>query len=259
MITARWVIVFPAVFLLTALPYAAASAQAPNVPPAMLAGHAWIDGRFAPPGAVVQAMQGDTELGRSEVRENGRFGPLQVNPPPGRGPVRFLVNGYRTDVEMVWRSGFRQANLELRAFSAGPPAATVTPRPTNTPAPAAPVVNAPTATPAPAAPVVSAPAATPAVVAGPPGPQGPAGPVGPPGPPGEPGPEGPPGEPGPEGAEGPRGRTGVSSGYDLYTMGGVVIAALLALVALVLSIIALSRRPRAATPAPQPDEARDAN
>ena len=135
MIQTRWLIVIPAVItmtLLTALPSSPASAQAPNLPPMVLAGRAWLEGEPARAGSVIQAMQGDTELSRIAVRANGRFGPLQVSQPRGRGPIYFLVDGQRAGVEMNWRSGFLQADLELRAPSAGQPAPTATPRPAPT-------------------------------------------------------------------------------------------------------------------------------
>ena len=257
MIKARWpvfVLVVASLAFLTALPNLPASAQAPNLPPMVLAGTAWLNGELAPTGAAIQAMQGDTEINRITVRPNGRFGPLQVRQPRGRGPIHFLVDGQRADVEMDWRSGFLQANLELRAPSAGQPAATATPRPlaTATPRPAT------TATGRSAATQGSAPTAV--AIAGPPGERGPAGPpgrqgatgpAGPPGEPGPPGPVGPQGEPGPEGEEGPRGRTGEPAGYDLYSLGAAGVAGLLALVALILSIVALLRRSRpASAPAP---------
>ena len=252
MIQTRWLIVIPAVItmtLLTALPSSPASAQAPNLPPMVLAGRAWLEGEPARAGSVIQAMQGDTELSRIAVRANGRFGPLQVSQPRGRGPIYFLVDGQRAGVEMNWRSGFLQADLELRAPSAGQPAPTATPRP------------APTTTARPTPVPQVAPTAM--AIAGPPGERGPAGPPGPQGatglagPPGEPGPQGPPGErgpEGPEGEEGPRGRTGESGygGYDLYALIGAGAAGLLALVALIMAIMALSRRSRPAPVHAQP-------
>ncbi|MDE2959438.1 MAG: hypothetical protein OXU28_05230 [Chloroflexota bacterium] len=251
MIQTRWLIVIPAVItmtLLTVLPSSPASAQAPNLPPMVLAGTAWLEGVPATAGAVIQAMQGDTELSRITVRANGRFGPLQVSQPRGRGPIHFLVNGQRADVEMSWTSGFLQADLELRAPSAGQPAATATPTPR--PVPTATARPTPTQAPEPAA-VAGPPGERgPAGPPGPAGPQGASGPAGSPGEPGPPGPEGPQGERGPEGEEGPRGRSvEPENDYDLYTLGAAGIAALLALVALALAIAALARRSR---PAPAP-------
>ena len=123
-------------FLLAALPYATASAQSPPSPPTVLGGTAWLDGQLVPPGTLIQAMQGSTQLSRITARTNGRFGPLQVSKPPGAGPVYFLVNGQRADIEMHWRAGFLQADLELRAGLGAQPApaaaATATPRPAPT-------------------------------------------------------------------------------------------------------------------------------
>jgi hypothetical protein len=214
------------------------SAQSPPLPPAVLGGTAWLDGQLVPPGTLIQAMQGDTQLSRVTARNNGRFGPLQVPRPPGVGPVYFLVDGQRANIEMNWRAGFLQADLQLRAgLGAQPtpgPAATATPQPTSTARPGQPV------------------APTPAMVAGPAGPRGergPAGPQGSAGPQGEPGlqgPAGPQGEQGPEGEEGPRGRKGESDGYGLYTLAAAGVAVLLALAALILAIVALSRRNRPA-------------
>lgn len=253
MIEARWLIFVMAILSLatfSALAYSPASAQAPALPPMVLAGTAWLEGELAPAGAVIQAMQVNTELGRTMVRAGGRFGPLRVSQPHGQGPVHFLVEGQRADVEKTWVSGFLQADLELRAPSAAQPAATATPRP----APTATARAAPTQRPAPTpAPVAIA---GPRGERGPVGPAGPQGETGPPGPAGSPGPAGPAGsqgEEGPPGEEGPRGRKGESDGYGLYTLAASGVAALLALAALVLSIVALSRRNRpAATSATEP-------
>ena len=245
------VLVFALASLLAWLPYATASAQAPNVPPAVLAGTAWLDGALAPPGATIMAMQGDRELARISVGADGRFGPLQINSPPSRGSVYFLVDGRRADYELTWRSGFLKADVELRAPTSAQPLPTATPlpaatvRPTNTPAP----------TPAPV--MVAGPAGPqgPAGEPGSAGPPGPAGPQGEPGAAGPPGPQGPEGPEGPEGEEGPRGRTAESEsdGYGLYALGAAGVAALLSVAALVVGVIALSRsrsvRPAAAGPA----------
>jgi hypothetical protein len=241
MIKWRWlvfVMAFVSLTLLGALSYSTVSAQSPPLPPAVLGGTAWLDGQLVPPGTLIQAMQGDTQLSRVTARNNGRFGPLQVPRPPGVGPVYFLVDGQRANIEMNWRAGFLQADLQLRAgLGAQPtpgPAATATPQPTSTARPGQPV------------------APTPAMVAGPAGPRGergPAGPQGSAGPQGEPGlqgPAGPQGEQGPEGEEGPRGRKGESDGYGLYTLAAAGVAVLLALAALILAIVALSRRNRPA-------------
>ena len=236
------VLILTVASLLAWLSYATASAQAPNVPPAVLAGTAWLDGVLAPAGATVIAMQGDRELARIGVKADGRFGPLQISSPPSRADVYFLVDGRRADYELTWRSGFLKADVELRAPTVAQPSATATPTaatmsPTNTPAPTA----------------------APVVVSGPPGPQGEPGPAGPPGaqglpgPQGEPGPAGSQGEPGPpgpegpegpEGEEGPRGRTSEaeSDNYGLYALGAAGVAALLAIAALVVGIMAFSRR-----------------
>ena len=227
-----------------ALAHTVVFAQSPPSPPTVLGGIAWLDGELAPPGTLIEAMQGDVRLSRITTRNNGRFGPLQIPKPPGIGPVYFLIDGQRADVEIEWRAGFLQAGLELRAgLGARPaPSATATPPPTPTPRAGQPV--------APTAVTVVGPA-------GPRGERGPAGPAGPPGPQGPQGDQGPPGaagpqgEQGPEGEEGPRGRPGESEGYELYTLAAAGVAALLALVALALSIVALTRRNR---PAPQPED-----
>lgn len=227
--------------LLVWLSYGTASAQAPNVPPAVLAGTAWLDGALAPPGATITAMQGERELERISVRDGGRFGPLQINSPPSKGNIHFLVDGKRADYELTWRSGFLKADVELRAPTDAQPSPTAT-------VPAATVM--PTDTPTPTA--------APVMVPGPPGPEGPPGEQGPSGPPGEQGPPGPQGEPGvvglqgepgprgpegPEGEEGPRGRAAEeTSDYGLYALGASGVVALLAIAALVIGIIALSRR-----------------
>ncbi len=237
--------------LLAWFPYATASAQAPNVPPAVLAGTAWLDGALAPPGATIMAMQGDRELARISVGADGRFGPLQISSPPSAGSVYFLVDGRRADYELTWRSGFLKADVELRAPAGAQPLPMATPlpaataRPTNTPAPTA-------------APVMVTGPAGPPGPAGEPGPAGPPGPVGPQGESGAagpPGPQGPAGPEGPEGEEGPRGRTAESEsdGYGFYALGAAGVAALLSVAALAVGVMALARgrsvRPAAAGPA----------
>ena len=226
----RLVFVLPicVAILFAALAHTSATAQSPPSPPTVLAGTAWLDGDLVPPGTLIEAMQGDVRLSRITVRNDGRFGPLQVPEPPGVGPVYFLIKGQRANVEMDWQAGFLQADLELRAGIGGGPAPTATPSP----------MPQPTVAP------------TPVTVPGPAGPRGERGPAGPPGPQGaagpqgEPGPAGPQGEAGQAGVEGPRGQQGESEGYGIYTLVAAVIAVLLALVALILSIVALSRRPR---------------
>ena len=213
-----------ALSLLLALNWSA-PAQAQPLPPAVLAGTAYLDGP-APSGTVIRAMQGNTELAKVSVRGNGRFGPLQIRQPSGTGPVYFLIGDVRASYELNWSSAFLKADVELRAAS-GVPSPT-TSLPTNTP-----VSQGPQGAIGPA---------------GPPGPQGAIGPAGPPGEPGPPGPEGSRGQRGPEGEEGPRGRTGESSDYGLYTLGAAAIAVLLALSALVVAILALSKRSRPAPP-----------
>ena len=118
MIRTPWLIFAIAVVALTlvgAVSSGTVSAQSPPSPPTVLAGTAWLDGQLVPPGTPIQAMQGDTRLSRVTARNDGRFGPLQVPKPPGVGPVYFLIDGQRADVEMEWRAGFLQADLELRA------------------------------------------------------------------------------------------------------------------------------------------------
>ncbi len=224
--------------LLAALSAWSASAQSPNVPPAVLAGTAWVNGELAPPGATVVAMQGTSELASIVVEAGGRFGPLLVESPPSTGPVYFTVNGARAGYELTWQSGFRKADVELRAPTGEQPTAT----------PTAVMVQGPAGPPGVPGPAGAAgPAGAPGErgPAGPAGVQGPPGAAGPPGPPGEPGavgPAGPAGPQGPAGEEGRRGRSGEFSNYVLYALGAAGVAALLALAALVVGIIALSRR-----------------
>ena len=226
-----------ALSLLLALNWSA-PAQAQPLPPAVLAGTAYLDGTPAPSGTVIRAMQGNTELAKVSVRGNGRFGPLQIRQPSGTGPMYFLIGDVRASYELNWSSAFLKADVELRAAS-GVPSPT-TSLPTNTP-----VSQGPQGAIGPAGPPGPQGAIGPA---GPPSPQGAIGPAGPPGEPGPPGPEGSRGQRGPEGEEGPRGRTGESSDYGLYTLGAAAIAVLLALSALVVAILALSKRSRPAPP-----------
>ena len=234
-----------ALSLLLALNWSA-PAQAQPLPPAVLAGTAYLDGP-APSGTVIRAMQGNTELAKVSVRGNGRFGPLQIRQPSGTGPVYFLIGDVRASYELNWSSAFLKADVELRAASGVPsPTTSLTPvsqGPQGAIGPAGP--PGPQGVIGPAGPPGPQGAIGPA---GPPDPQGAIGPAGPPGEPGPPGPEGSRGQRGPEGEEGPRGRTGESSDYGLYTLGAAAIAVLLALSALVVAILALSKRSRPAPP-----------
>ena len=233
MIKLRWLIFGLSVCVVTlmgTLTHTAVSAQSPPAPPTVLAGAAWLDGQLVAPGTLIEAMQGTTRLSRITARQDGRFGPLQVPEPPGEGPVYFVIDGQRADVEMTWRAGFLQADLELRAGLGGGPAPQV--EPTATPTPAQPVT-----------PTVAA-IAGPAGPRGEPGPAGPPGPQGPAGQPGQPGQAGsigPQGAQGPAGETGPRGLPGDPAGDGPYALIAAVIAALLALAALVVSIVALTR------------------
>ena len=236
-----------ALTLLAALPRASVSAQSPNLPPAILAGTAWLAGEPAPAGTVIVAMQGDTELARGVVGAGGKFGVLQVSQPPAGNNIYFMIGDVRAEEELTWRSGMRRADLELRPRTTEQPAATptATAQPTNTPAPTAVMIPGPPGPQGERGP------------AGPQGEQGPVGAAGPPGLQGEPGPAGqpgdlgPPGPEGPEGAEGPRGRSAESGDYGLYTLAAAGVAVLLALAALIIGIIALSRRaPAPAGPPP---------
>jgi len=229
--------------LLTALSMSHVTAQAPSGPPAFLGGTAWVDGRLAPPGTTVIAMQGNTELGRGVVEDDGKFKPFQIRKPPAGNLIYFIVDGALVPDEVTWRSGLLRADLELQASNISQQAPTATPPPT------------PTATPMPTPPAIS--------VTGPAGPQGKAGPAGPAGPPGDAGPPGPPGpggpagdpgaqgEPGPEGPsgeEGPRGRSADSNNYALYALIAAVVAILLAIAALAVGIVAMLRGGRSDPP-----------
>ena len=205
------------------------SAQSPPMPPTVLAGTAWLDGELVRPGTLIEAMQGDVRLSRTTARNEGRFGPLQVPEPPGVGPVYFRIDGQIADVEMDWRAGFLQADLELRAGLGARPAPSTSPTPE------------PAATPSPAQPTAPAVVAGPAGPRGERGPEGPQGPAGPQGQSGLPGPAGPQCVPGPEGQQGPPGQPGASDGYGLYTLIAAVAGVLLALAALILAIVAFSR------------------
>ena len=248
-----------ALSLLLALNWSA-PAQAQPLPPAVLAGTAYLDGTPAPSGTVIRAMQGNTELAKVSVRGNGRFGPLQIRQPSGTGPVYFLIGDVRASYELNWSSAFLKADVELRAAS-GVPSPT-TSLPTNTPVSQGPQgAIGPAGPPGPQGAIGPAGPPSPQGAigpAGPPSPQGAIGPAGPPGEPGPPGPEGSRGQRGPEGEEGPRGRTGESSDYGLYMLGAAAIAVLLALSALVVAILALSKRsrppppPASVPPAPAP-------
>ena len=234
----RFVIVAILMSLLAALPTWPASAQSPNVPPAVLAGTAWVNGKLAPPGTLVVAMQGSSELARIVVEAEGRFGPLLIESPPSSGAVYFTVDGAQAGYELTWKSGFLKADVELRAPTSEQPTAT----------PAAVLVQGPAGPQGVPGPAGAAGQAGPSGERGPAGVQGPPGVTGPPGPPGAMGPTGPAGPQGPAGEEGRRGRSAESNDYGLYALGAAGVAALLALVALAVGITALFRRNGASAP-----------
>ena len=103
--------------LLTVLSLPNVSAQAPSGPPAFLGGTAWVDGQLAPPGTTIIAVQGNTELGRGVVEDDGKFKPFQIRKPPAGNLIYFVVGGARVPGEESWRSGLLRADLELRAGS----------------------------------------------------------------------------------------------------------------------------------------------
>ncbi len=220
------------VLLATAiLPWAAVSAQAPSGPPAFLGGVAWLDGQLAPPGAVVVAMQGSTELGRGVVENDGKFKPIQINKPPAGNLIYFTVAGVRASEEVAWRNGLLRADLVLRTGAGAP---------------------VPVPTPQTGAPAVSG-VPGPAGAKGDHGPAGPQGPAGKDGAPGEPGVQGPPGPAGAQGAPGPAGESGPegergraaeaveSSSLGMYGLIAGIVAILLGVAALVVGLMALRR------------------
>jgi hypothetical protein len=216
------------VSLLAILPYAMVSAQSPNVPPAVVAGSATLDGIVAPAGTVVVAMQGTTELARSTVGAGGKFGVLLIPTPPSGNTVYFMVGNGRATQTIEWFSGLRTASFGLTARTSN-----VQPGPTTPPVTGS-VVPVPAGQPGERGP------------AGPPGAQGPAGAVGETGvtgPPGPPGPMGATGEAGPEGPEGPQGLPAESNNSGLNALWAASIAAVLAIAGLVVGIIALIRKP----------------
>ncbi len=232
MFNSRWLAaILITLALLAALPWSTASAQAPNRPPAIWGGLAWIDGELAPSGTPINAMQGATVLGQGVVEADGRFKPFQINQPTSGSSIIFLVGNALVPEPTRWVSGSIRLDLELQASTSSTPEVAATP---TRAAVTAPVEQGP---------------------AGPAGPQGERGPTGSQGPPGERGLPGEPGSVGPQGVTGPagpmgeegrRGRSAESNNYGLYALGAAGIAALLALAALVVGIVALSRR---ATPA----------
>ena len=228
-------LVVVALALLFVLPYANVSAQAPVLPPAIVAGYAFLDGVPVPPGTPVVAVQGSTVLDSGVTREGGRFGPLQVPKPPSGNDVYFVVGNFQAVERFQWASGAREAGLNLNARSEAtsptPPVARPSPSSTQVPSqPASGGVGVPGEQGPPGPP-------------GPPGPQGEQGVAGPPGPPGSQGEQGVAGERGPQGEEGPRGRSGESGGGSgPYALIAAVIAILLSMGSMVVAIIALTRR-----------------
>ena len=108
--------------LLTLLPHATASAQAPSGPPAIWGGLAWIDGELAPPGTAIKAMQGTTVLGQGVVEADGRFKPFQIKQPTSGRSIIFLVGNALVPEPTRWVSGSLRIDLELRPVLAPSPA-----------------------------------------------------------------------------------------------------------------------------------------
>ena len=232
--------------LLTLLPHATASAQAPSGPPAIWGGLAWIDGELAPPGTAIKAMQGTTVLGQGVVEADGRFKPFQIKQPTSGRSIIFLVGNALVPEPTRWVSGSLRIDLELRAragaVASAQPAATATPGFQGTRS-----ERGPQGERGPAGRDGAQGERGPAGRDGAQGERGSAGPIG------SPGAEGSRGKLGPRGEEGPRGRAAESSGYDLYTLSAAGVAVLLALAALVVGIMAMARR-GAAPPSGRPSD-----
>ena len=175
-----------AALLLALLP--AVLAAQPSDLPAKFAGNAYLDGRLAPEGTLVEAVWQGAVLRSATVEY---ISPvynyiMNVAKPETGGTVHFRVGGQPAGQQAEWEVGTTTAPFDLHALT------TVSPT---------------------LAPVAAAPAPTipPLVIAGPVGPQGPQGPEGPRGATGYAGPEGPPGPtgvPGQDGAPGSRGPKG---------------------------------------------------
>ena len=212
--------------ILGVLPFTMVSAQSPNIPPAVVAGTAILNGVAAPAGISVVAMQGTTELARSLVGADGKFGVLLIPRPPTSDPVTFMVGSVKADQTIAWSSGLRTARFGLTASS---------------------TVMQPVPTPATVPSEVAAGMPGPQ---GPPGATGPAGPQGPQGPQGtsgEPGAAGPAGPQGPQGEAGPRGPAGTpaetsNQGLNALWMAGIAVVLGIAGLAVGITALFMARR-----------------
>ena len=131
MINARWLIFVLAVSLLTpfaALSHSTGLAQAQPLPPAVLAGTAWLDGTPAPVGVAIPGNAEKSRDGRGLRSWKWTVWTVANPRPLDSGPVYFLIGDSRASYELTWRSGFLKADVELRA-AGDVPAATATPRP----------------------------------------------------------------------------------------------------------------------------------
>lgn len=159
----RWLIITAIILpALVALPLLAMSAEAQNVPPAVLAGKAYLDGEPAPAGTLIRAIQGTTVLGEAVTQADGTYS-IQISQPRQGLVVNFLVGDARADFELTWRSGLPQL-VDLRASPGVAPAAPAATLAAPTATPVATLAPTPTAAPPPRTAV---------------GPQGPAGSQGP--------------------------------------------------------------------------------
>lgn len=212
--------------LLGVLPFTFVSAQSPNLPPAVVAGTALLDGVAAPFGTPVVAMQGTTELARSVVEADGKFGVLMIPSPPTSDPVTFMVGSAKADQTIDWSSGLRTARFGLTASSAD-----MQPVPT------------PAMGPSEVASGIPGPQGPPGAI----GPAGPQGPQGPQGTSGEPGAAGPAGPQGPQGEAGPRGPAGTpaettNQGLNALWMAGIAVVLGIAGLAVGITALVMARK-----------------
>ena len=205
------------IVLLAAIPSTTTGQTSP--PNARFWGNAFLDGRLAPEGSLIEALSDGTVVAATTVRVWTQDINYILNVPPRQvsegATLTFRIGGHMAVGEATWEPGGDTFPFNIMAISNATPTATLGPA----------VVPAPRATPTPTRPAATLAAVPRGTIvpasgvegfvllqgpAGQQGAQGPAGVQGIQGPAGLTGQRGPAGEEGPQGRQGERGETGLT-------------------------------------------------